>query len=128
MLTDQELETLRGIERGLRWDNPQLARLSGKVGGHPARAPRKRARIRVLVAAVALVGLAALSPRTLNEAEVRARRTPPPPRTTPSDMRATRRPGAVYDAISAVAVPDAVVDIFLGPSAVAQSTGVSIHR
>lgn len=128
MLTDHERETMHRIERGLRRENPKSAPLSRTVDSHPGRALRNRARVRVLVAAVALVGLAALSPRTLSEAEVRARRTPPLPRTTPSDIHVTRRPGRVCDAISAVTVPDAVVDLFIGRSAVAQSTGVSIHR
>jgi hypothetical protein len=113
VLTDHELETLRDIERRLRRQSPELARLSSNVESHPARAHHKRARVRVLVAAVALAGLATLTPRTLNEADVRARRIPPPPRTPPSDTHVTRRLGLVCDAISAITVPDTVVDLFL---------------
>lgn len=84
---------------------------------HDARAQRKRVRVRVLLAAAALTGLVVLWPRTLNDAQVRAQKIPPPPRTPSNDTHVTRRRGPVCDAISAVTVPDAVVDLFLGRSA-----------
>lgn len=114
MLTDRELETLRDIERRLRSESPKSARLSSKVKSHNAFADQKRARGRMLVAAVVLACMATLTPRTLNEAEVRVRRTPPPPRTASSDAHVTRRAGPVCDAISAVTMPDTVVELFLG--------------
>ena len=44
MLGDHELEALRDIERRLRWDGPELARLFSTVGALPAKSRRKRAR------------------------------------------------------------------------------------
>ena len=54
MLGDHELEALRDIERRLRWDSPELARLFSTVGALPAKSRRKRARARMLVAAAGL--------------------------------------------------------------------------
>jgi hypothetical protein len=41
MLSDHELEALRDIERRLRWDSPELARLFSSAEPPPAESRRK---------------------------------------------------------------------------------------
>ena len=68
MLSDHELDALRDIERRLRWDSPELARLFSTVEPPPPRSRRKRARAKLLVAAAVFTGMALRGPRMLNEA------------------------------------------------------------
>ena len=91
MLSDHELEALRDIERRLGWDSPELARLFSTVEPPPAKSRRKRARARMLVAAAVFVGMALLGPRMLTEAEVKTRKSPPLPRTSPPVTTVARR-------------------------------------
>ena len=70
MLSDHELDALRDIERRLRWDSPELARLFSTVEPPPPRSRRKRARAKLLVAAAVFTGMALRGPRMLNEAAV----------------------------------------------------------
>src|SRR5438309_11951863 len=53
VLTDHELDALRGIERRLRWESPELIRLFNSVEPQPAKPHCKRARTRMPAAAVA---------------------------------------------------------------------------
>ena len=115
MLSDDELQALRDIERRLRWESPELVRLFNSAEPQPATNHRRRARSRVLLAAAALTGLALLGPRTLNEAEVRTQRRRPLPRTAPAD---TARRADPVSGPTAPAGPVAVVDIFLAPSTI----------
>lgn len=91
MLSDDELQALRDIERRLRWHSPQLVQLFNSVEPQPATDHRQRARTRVLLAAAALTGMALLGPRMLNETEIRTQRRAPLPHTAAADT-ATARP------------------------------------
>lgn len=113
MLSEDELQALRDIERRLRWESPELVRLFSNAETPPTTDRSQRARTRVLLAAAALTGLALLGPRPLNEAEVRTRRRRPPPRTVPVDTVIAERADPVSGPVAS-AVPIAVVDIFLG--------------
>lgn len=95
MLSDDELGALREIERRLRWERPELARLFDSVEPPPAKSRRKRVRTRMLVAAVAFAGLALLGPRMLSEAEIKIQKSPPLPRTSPSVTNLARPKGTV---------------------------------
>lgn len=116
MLSDHELATLRDIERRLRWESPELFRLFDSAEPQQAKDHRRRARIRVLMAAAALTGLALLGPRMLNEAEVRTQKRPPLPRTSPPDTTIAHRTDPALGTATAVTVPVAVVDVLLAPS------------
>jgi hypothetical protein len=95
MLSDHELDALRDIERRLRWDSPELARLFSTVEPPPPRSRRKRARAKLLVAAAVFTGMALRGPRMLNEAEVKTQKSPPLPRTSPPVTTVARRKGAL---------------------------------
>jgi hypothetical protein len=117
MLSDDELQALREIERRLRWESPELARLFNSDEPQPAKNDRQRARTRVLLAAAALMGLALLGPRMLNEAEVRTQKRAPLPLTAPFDTAIARR----TDPVSGPAVlttPVAAVEIVVAPSTI----------
>src|SRR4051812_11302047 len=77
MLSDDEIQALREIERRLRWHSPELVRLFDSVEPQPEAKHRQRARARGLLAAAAVTGVALLGPRMLNEAEVRTQRRQP---------------------------------------------------
>ena len=115
MLSDDELQALREIERRLRWESPELVRLFNSAEPQPATNHRQRARTRVLLAAAALTGVALLGPRMLNEAEVRTQQRAPLPRTAPADTATARRADPVSGP-AALAGPVEGVDIFLAPS------------
>jgi Protein of unknown function (DUF3040) len=74
VLSDDELEALHDIERRLGWDSPELAQQFNSVEPWPAKSRRKRARARMLMAAVAFAGFALLGPRMLSEAEIKLTR------------------------------------------------------
>ena len=95
MLSDHEFDALRDIERRLRWDTPELARLFSTVEPPPPKRRRKRARAKMLVAAAVFAGMALLGPRMLNEAEIKTQKTPPLPRTSPPVTTIARRKGAL---------------------------------
>ena len=118
MLSDHELATLRDIERRLRWESPELFRLFDSAEPQQAKDHRRRARIRVLMAAAALTGLALLGPRMLNEAEVRTQKRPPLPRTSPPDTTIAHRIDPASGTATAATIPVGVVGIFLGPSTI----------
>ena len=84
MLSDDELQVLREIERRLHWESPHLARLFNSADLPAPMNHRQRAGVRGLLAAAALTGLALLGPRMLTEAEVRTHKRAPLPRTTSS--------------------------------------------
>jgi Protein of unknown function (DUF3040) len=112
MLSDDEIQALREIERRLRWHSPELVRLFDSVEPQPEAKHRQRARARVLLAAAAVTGVALLGPRMLNEAEVRTQWRQPLPCTAPADSAGTTDP------VSGTAVstgPVEVVDILLAP-------------
>jgi hypothetical protein len=77
VLSDDELQALRDIERELRCTSPELFRVFDSEEPLPDENRRNRARARMLVASAAVAGLALFGPRTLNEAETTARRRPP---------------------------------------------------
>jgi hypothetical protein len=81
VLSDDELQALREIERRLRWESPELVQLFNSQEPRPAKNHRQRARTRVLLAAAAITGLVQLGPRMLTEAEVRTQQRVPLPRT-----------------------------------------------
>jgi hypothetical protein len=113
MLSDDEIQALREIERRLRWHSPELVRLFDSVEPQPEAKHRQRARARALLAAAAVTGVALLGPRMLNEAEVRTQRRQPLPCTAPADS------AGPADPVSGTAVstgPVEVVDILLAPS------------
>ena len=93
MLSDDELQALREIERRLRWESPELVRLFNSQEPQPATNHRQRARARVLLAAAAITGLVQLGPRMLNEAEIRTQQRVPLPRTAAGRHRPAGRPG-----------------------------------
>lgn len=80
MLSDHDVKALDEIGRRLRAESPELIRLFHSGQPRPATSPRKHARARVLVFAVAFTGWALLGPRVLNDAEIRAQKSPPLPR------------------------------------------------
>ena len=115
MLSEDEIQALREIERRLRWHSPELVRLFDSVEPQPEAKHRQQARARALLAAAAVTGVALLGPRMLNEAEVRTQRRRPLPRTAPADSVIAGR----ADPVSGTAVstgPVEVVDILLAPS------------
>src|SRR5437588_341310 len=85
VLTDHELDALRGIERRLRWESPELIRLFNSVEPQPAKPHCKRARTRMLAATAVFAALTLLGPRMLNDEEVSAQQRRPLPRTAPPD-------------------------------------------
>jgi hypothetical protein len=112
MLSDDEIQALREIERRLRWHSPELVRLFDSVEPQPEAKHRQRARARVLLAAAAVTGVALRGPRMLNEAEVRTQRRQPLPCTAPADS------AGPADPVSGTAEstgPVEVVDILLAP-------------
>lgn len=115
MLSDDELQALRDIERQLRWHSPQLIQLFNSVEPQPQTTHHQRARTKVLLAAAALTGLTLLGPRMLNETEVRTQRRAPLPHTASADNATARRTDPVSGP-AAPARPVAVVDICLAPS------------
>ena len=115
VLSDDELQALREIERRLRWESPELVRRFNSAEPQPATNHRQRAKTKVLLAAAALTGVALLGPRMLNEADVRTQRRAPLPRTAASDAATARRTGPVSGPAARTA-PVAVVDILLAPS------------
>ena len=116
MLSDDEIQALREIERRLRWHSPELVRLFDSV--EPQQATKYRQRASALLAAAAVTGLALLGPRMLNEAEVRTQRRQPLPRTALADSVIAGRADPVSGLAPAGAVPVniAVVDLLLAPS------------
>ena len=117
MLSDDELQALREIERRLRWESPELVRLFNSQEPQPATNHRQRARTRVLLAAAALTGLMLLGPRMLNEAEVRTQRRTPLPRTAPADTAIARRTDPVSGP-AALTGPVEVADTLVAPSTI----------
>jgi hypothetical protein len=115
VLSDDELQALRDIERRLRWHSPRLVQLFNSVEPQPAANHRQRARTKVLLAAAALTGIALLGPRMLNETEIRTQRRAPLPHTAEADTATARRIDPVSGP-AAPAGPVAVVDICLAPS------------
>ncbi|WP_410506699.1 DUF3040 domain-containing protein [Mycobacterium sp. 29Ha] len=97
MLSDDELAALRDIERRLYRGSPELFRLFDSVEPQPATNHRKPARTRVLIAAVALSGLALRGPRMLSATEVRTLRRQPPSRTARADSALAERTDLVAD-------------------------------
>lgn len=115
MLSDDELAAARDIERRLRWDSPELARLFDGMNPRPKKSPRKRAQARMLVAALAFAGLALLGPRMLNEVEIKIQKSPPLPRTSP--LTNVARPESAVSGPAAVATSStAIVNLLLAPS------------
>jgi hypothetical protein len=115
VLSDDELQALRDIERRLRWHSPELVQLFNSVEPHSETTHHQRGRAKVLLAAAALTGLTLLGPRMLNETEVRTRRRAPLPHTAEADNATPRR----TDPVSGPAAPAgsvAVVDICPAPS------------
>ena len=117
MLSDDELQALRDIERRLRWHSPELVELFKSVESQPETTHPQRARTKVLLAAAALTGLTLLGPRMLNETEIRTQRRAPLPHTAEADTPTARRTDPVSGP-AAPAGPGAVVDIFLAPSTI----------
>ena len=117
MLSDHELEAFREIERHLRWHSPGVTRLLDSIGSPPPR--RRPARTKMLVVAAALVWLGLLGPRVLNEAEVTAQKSPPPPRISPPDANAVHGSGPIARPGAALTAPVALIDLLIGPSATA---------
>jgi hypothetical protein len=118
VLSNRELAALRDIERQLRWESPELFRLFHSVQPQQAKDHPKRARARVLMAGAALMGLALLGPRVLDEAEVRTRRRRPLPRIAPADSTNTRRTSPASGTATAAIIPVGVMGVFLGPSTI----------
>lgn len=119
MLSEDEFDTLRDIERRLRWESPALVRLFGNAEPPPAANHSQRAKTRVVLAAAALTGLALLGARPFNEAEILTRRRRPLPRAVPVDTAIADR-AEPASGPAAPAAPIAVVDVFLGaPTVVA---------
>lgn len=117
MLNDDELHALREIERRLRWESPELARLFNSQEPRPETSHRQRARTRMLLAAAALAGLILIGPRMLTEAEVRSQQRRPPPRTAPSGITiacGTDPPSGP----PALTAPIEVADVSVAPSTI----------
>ena len=115
MLSDDELQALRDIERRLRWHSPELVQLFNSVEPQSETTHRQRARTKVLLAAAALTGIALLGPRMLNETEIRTQRRAPLPHTAPAD-NATARGTDPASGPAAPAGQATGVDICLAPS------------
>jgi hypothetical protein len=111
VLSDRELDTLRDIERRLRWENPELTSLfgGGRLPDDPDR--RNRMRARMLVAAAALSGLALLGPRALDEARVGDRDLPPLTRTSPPETTGARSGAPTADTADAAAAPNGLAEL-----------------
>jgi Protein of unknown function (DUF3040) len=115
VLSDDELQALRDIERRLRWHSPQLVQLFNSVEPQSETTHHQRARTRMILAAAALTGLTLLGPRMLNETEIRTQRRAPLPHTAEADTPTARR----TDPVSGPAAPAgsvAIVDTCLAPS------------
>ncbi|MGH3677773.1 MAG: DUF3040 domain-containing protein [Mycobacterium sp.] len=115
MLSESERETLRDIERRLRWHSPELVRLFNSTWPQVETNRHQRARTRVLVAGAALVGLMLRGPRMLNEAEASAQQRPPLPRISRPATIVSPRAGSALDSAASVAAPVAVVDLSVDP-------------
>ncbi len=115
MLSDDELQALRDIERQLRWHSPELVQLFNSVEPQSETTHHQRARTRMILAAAALTGLTLLGPRMLNETEIRTQRRAPLPHTAEADTPTARRTDPVSGP-AAPAGPVAVVDPCLVPS------------
>lgn len=115
MLTDRELDALRGIERRLRWESPELTRLfgDGRLPEDPDR--RKRMRSRMLVAAAALSGLALLGPRILDDTDGEAHNLPPLTRTSPPEMTSARSAAPIPATAPADTSSNSLVHLVIGP-------------
>jgi hypothetical protein len=87
VLSDDELQALRDIERRLRWESPELVRLFNSQEPQPTANHGQRARSRALLAAAAIKGLVLLGPRMPTEAEIRTQQRAPLPRTAAFDTR-----------------------------------------
>jgi hypothetical protein len=111
VLTDRQLEALRGIERRLRWESPELARLFNSVQS-PTKVRHRRAKM--LVASSAFAALALVGPRMLSEAEVRAHKRAPLPRKPLPDNTLARQPDLIPGPATAATCPIDVVDVFVG--------------
>jgi hypothetical protein len=118
VLSDDELQALREIERRLRWASPELVQLFNSQEPQPETNHRQRARTRVLLATAALTGLTLIGPRMLTEAEVRTQQRRPLPRTASFDTTIARRADPV-SGLLAVTDPIEVVDISVAPSPIA---------
>jgi hypothetical protein len=115
VLSDDELQALRDIERRLRWQSPELVQLFNSVEPQSETTHHQRARTRMILAAAALTGLTLLGPRMLNETEIRTQRRAPLPHTAEADTPTARR----TDPVSGPAAPAgsvAIVDTCLAPS------------
>ncbi len=112
MLSDDEIQALRDIERRLRWHSPELVRLFDSIDPQQATNHRQRARARVLLAAAAVTGAALLGPRMLNEAEVRTQRRQLLPCTARADSAGPADP---VSGTASSTGPVEVVDILLAP-------------
>jgi hypothetical protein len=62
VLSDDELQALHDIERRMRWERAELARLFNSDELQSVKSHRQRAKARVLLAAAAVTGLALLGP------------------------------------------------------------------
>jgi hypothetical protein len=114
VLSDDELQALREIERRLRWESPELVQLFNSHEPQPAKNHRQRARTRVLLAVAAITGLVQLGPRMLTEAEVRTQQRVPLPRTVSFDTTIARRADLVSGPV-AVTAPIEVVELSVAP-------------
>jgi len=103
VLSDDELQALRDIERRLRWERPELVQLFNSQEPQPATNHRQRARNRVLLAAAAITGLVQLGPRMLTEAEVRTQQRVPLPRAASFDTTIARRADPVSGPVAVTA-------------------------
>jgi hypothetical protein len=101
MLSDDELQALRDIERRLRWHSPELVQLFNSVEPQSETTHHQRTRTKVLLAAAALTGLTLLGPRMLNETEIRIQRRAPLPHTAEAD-NATAGPAAPAGPVAVV--------------------------
>lgn len=109
MLSEDGLESVRDIGRRLRWDRTKLPQLVDGTESQLATSRRRRAHAKMLVAAVAFAGLTLLGPRLLSETEVKIRKTPPPPRTSPPAPNVAPLPDPAATATSSVSVVDLLV-------------------
>jgi DUF3040 family protein len=117
VLSDDELQALRDIERRLRWHSPELVRLFNSQEPQPAKNHRQRARTRALLAATALMALTLIGPRMLTEAEVRTQQRRPLPRTAAFDTTIARRTDPLSGP-AALTAPIEVADILVAPSTI----------
>jgi DUF3040 family protein len=91
VLSDDELQVLREIERRLRWESPELVRLFNSQEPQLAKNRRPRARVRALLAVAAIKGLMLLGPRIPTEAEMRTQQRAPLPHIAVFDTAIARR-------------------------------------